>query len=55
MRNALASVDDSRSVQELTADIQKHTYLGRRRVRGLRPWTEDKELFTAVHQGDETF
>jgi len=52
LRNALASVDDSRSVQELTADIQKHTHRGRRRVRGLRPWAEDKELFTAVNQGD---
>jgi hypothetical protein len=50
--NALASVDDSRSVQKLTADIQKHTHWGRRRVRGLRPWAEDKERFTAVHQGD---
>ena len=50
--NALASVDHSRSVQELTADIQKHTHWGRRRVRGLRPWAEDKERFTAVHQGD---
>jgi len=45
-------VDDSRSVQELTADIQKHTHWGRRRVRGLRPWAEDKERFTAVNQGD---
>lgn len=50
--NALASVDDSRSVQELTADIQKHTYCNGRRVRGLHPWAEDKELFTAVNQGE---
>jgi len=49
---ALANVDDRRSVQEWTADIQKHTHWGRRRVRGLRPWAEDKELFTAVNQGD---
>ena len=50
--NALASVDDSRSVQELTADIQKHTYCNGRRVRGLHPWAEDKELFIAVNQGE---
>ena len=52
MLNARANVDDRRSVQEWTADIQKHTHWGRRRVRGLRPWAEDKERFTAVHQGD---
>jgi len=36
--NALGAVDDSRSVEELTAGIQKHTHWGGRRVRGLRPW-----------------
>ncbi len=50
--NALASVDDSRSVQELTADIQKHTYWNGRRVRGLRPWADDKELLTAINHGE---
>ena len=50
--NALASVDDSRSVQELTAGIQKHTHCNGRRVRGLHPWGEDRELFTAVNQGE---
>jgi len=50
--NALASVDDSQSVEELTTDIQKHTHWGDRRVRGLRPWAEDKELFTAVNHGE---
>jgi hypothetical protein len=50
--NALASVDDSRSVEELTADIQKPAHWGSRRVRGLRPWADDKELFTAINQGD---
>ena len=50
--NALASVDDSRSVEELTADLQKPTHWGGRRVRGLRPWAEDKELFRAINQGD---
>ena len=50
--NALASVDDSRSVEELTAHIQKPTNWGERRQRGLRPWAEDKELITAVNHGD---
>src|ERR1039457_3935345 len=45
--NALASVDDSRSVEELTAQIQTHNHWGGRRVRGLRPWGEDKELLSA--------
>ena len=50
--NALASVDDSQSVEELTADIQQHTHWNGRRVRGLRPWAEDKELFTAINHGE---
>ena len=50
--NALASVDDSRSVEELTAGVQKHTHWNGRRVRGLRPWAEDKELFTAINHGE---
>ena len=50
--NALAAVDDSRSVEELTADIQKHTHLNGRRVRALRPWGEDKALLTAINHGD---
>ena len=50
--NALASVDDSRSVEELTADIQKPVQGTGRKVRGLRPWGEDKELLTAINHGD---
>jgi hypothetical protein len=50
--NALASVDDSRSLEELTAGIQKHTHWNGRRVRDLRPWAEDKELFAAINQGE---
>jgi len=50
--NALASVDDSRSVEELTAGIQKHTHCGGRRVRALCPWGKDKELFTAINHGE---
>ena len=40
--NALGSVDDSRSVQELTAGIQKPVHLAGRRVRALRPWGVDR-------------
>jgi hypothetical protein len=50
--NALAQADDSRSVEELTADIQKRTSASGRTVRGLRPWADDKELFAAINQGD---
>ena len=50
--NALASVDDSRSVEELTAQIQTHNHWDGRRVRGLRPWGEDKELLSAVNHGE---
>jgi hypothetical protein len=50
--NALASVDDSRSVEELTADIQKPAQWIGRKIRALRPWADDKELFTAINYGD---
>jgi hypothetical protein len=50
--NALASVDDSRSVEELTAGIHKHTHWGDRRVRALCPWGKDKELLAAVNHGE---
>ncbi len=50
--NALASVDDSRSLEELTADIQKHTHWNGRRVRGLHPWAEDKDLLATINHGD---
>ena len=55
--NALASVDDSVSVEELTRDIQKHTQWkarcgNSRRVRGLNPWGQDQELFVAVNHGE---
>ena len=52
--NALASVDDSRTVEELTAKIQKRTTLGGRNVRGLRPWSDDKELLAAINHGEFT-
>jgi hypothetical protein len=50
--NALARVDHSRSVEELTADMQKPVHWSSRKVRGLRPWVEDKQLLTAISQGD---
>ena len=50
--DALASVDDSRSVEELTADLQHYTCWKGRRVRGLRPWAEDKQLLTAINHGE---
>jgi hypothetical protein len=50
--NALASVDDSRSVEELTAAIQKHTHWRGRRVRALCPWGKDKDLLAAVNHGE---
>jgi len=49
--NALASVDDSRSVEELTAGIQKSVPWNGRKVRALRPWADDKELLTVINQG----
>jgi hypothetical protein len=52
--SALASVDDSRSVEELTAEIQKRTSWNGRKVRGLHPWGDDKELFAAINHGEFT-
>jgi hypothetical protein len=49
--NALASVDDSRSLEELTADIQKPTHYQGRRVRALRPWADDQPLLAAINDG----
>ncbi len=54
LMSALASVDDSRSVEELTADIQKRVSWGERKVRGLRPWGDDKTLLAAINYGDFT-
>jgi hypothetical protein len=47
--NALASVDDSRTVEERTAGIRKLTDWMGRPVRGLHPWADDKR---AIHQGE---
>jgi hypothetical protein len=50
--HALASVDDSRSVGELTASIQCYTTWKGRRVRALRPWADDHDLLRAINHGD---
>ena len=48
---SLASVDDSRRVEELTAAIQPPV-IGKRRVRALRPWGDDQGLLAAINHGD---
>lgn len=50
--DALASVDDSRSMEELTASIQKPVHWAGRRTRGLRPWADDRPLLSAINRGD---
>lgn len=49
---ALASVDDSRRVEELTASIQRPVIRKQRRVRALRPWGDDHELLAAINHGE---
>jgi hypothetical protein len=49
---ALARVDDSRTVAELTAGIQLPTQWKGRRVRALHPWGKDQALLAAVNRGD---
>ncbi|HSA60738.1 MAG TPA: hypothetical protein VLE03_00740 [Nitrospiraceae bacterium] len=50
--DALARLDDSRRVEELTASIQRPTTWGGRRVRALRPLGDDKDLLAAVNHGE---
>lgn len=50
--NALASVDDHHSVEELTAEIQKPIFWNKLRMRSLRPWAEDKTLLTVINHGE---
>jgi len=50
--DALARVDDSQTVEELTASIQQPTQWKQRRVRALQPWGEDRALLTAISRGD---
>lgn len=50
--DALASVDDTRSTEELTRDMQQPVSWKGRRVRALRPWADDRELLAAVNRGE---
>ncbi len=52
MLDALAAVDDTQSVEQLTRQIQKPVLLKGGRVRGLCPWGEDRELLEAIHHGE---
>lgn len=49
--NALAAVDNSHTVQEITSEIQQPVKWKQRRVRALRPWAEDRALLEAIHNG----
>jgi hypothetical protein len=50
--DSLASVDDSRSIAEMTGEIQQAVSWKGRRVRALHPWAEDHELLTAINHGE---
>ena len=45
-------MDDSRTVEELTDEIQKPNTWSGRRMRGLRPWGEDRQLLAAINHGE---
>ena len=44
-------MDDTRRVEELTADIQKPARWNSCRMRALRPWGDDRPLLTALNNG----
>ena len=50
--DALASVDDSRRLEELTKDLERPTTWNGRKVRGLRVLGEDNEMLLAVSRGE---
>jgi hypothetical protein len=50
--DALASVDDMCSVEELTRSIQQPATLKGRRVRALRPWSDDRKPLEAINHGE---
>jgi hypothetical protein len=50
--NAMASVDDSRTLEELTTAIQQPVKWNGRRVRALQPLGKDKPLLEAINHGD---
>jgi hypothetical protein len=46
--DALASVDHDSKVSEILDPILRPTQLGRQRIRGLRPWSDDLALLQAI-------
>jgi len=52
LMDALASVDDSRRLEELVAPLQQPVTWNGRRVRALRPWADDYDLLKAINHGD---
>jgi hypothetical protein len=50
--DALASVDDSRRLEELIANVQQPTKWKGRRVRALQPFGEDHPLLEGVNHGE---
>jgi hypothetical protein len=52
--DALASLDDSASLEELLAPIQKPIQRHGRRVRALRPMADDRALLGAINHGEFT-
>jgi hypothetical protein len=49
--DAFAAIDDSTSVRELVAKIDKPAVIGSRRVRALRPFDQDRDLLAIVASG----
>ena len=49
--DALASVDDTRRLEELTAHLERSTQCQGRPIRGLRVLGEDNPLLLAVNRG----
>lgn len=51
--DALASIEDTTSLGELTRDLCRHTTWKGRRARAMHPWSpDDVQLFRAIAQGD---
>lgn len=50
--DALASVDDSRCLEELTKDLERPTEWKGRRIRGLRLFGQDQALLLTISRGE---
>jgi hypothetical protein len=50
--NAFANVDDETTLEELIHKLGQPAYLKGRRVRALRPFADDSELFHAISRGE---